>query len=55
MYSFGWAPPSRVTMLSLLKPLAVRWASVALGRRSPAICSRVNSSNGMLSLKAPIT
>ena len=41
-YSRGWAPPSRVTMLSRLKPVAMRAAVSAPGIRSPASCSRVN-------------
>ena len=38
-----------------LKPDAIFWSWVALGSRSPAICSMVNSSYGMFWLKALIT
>ena len=37
------------------KPVAIFWSSVALGSRSPASCSTVNRSNGMLRLKALMT
>ena len=38
-----------------LKPLAIFCSMVGFGSRSPAICSIVNWSNGMLRLNASIT
>ena len=48
-------PPSALPRWLRLKPVAIRWSSVALGSRSPASCSTVNWSNGMFVLKASIT
>src|SRR5205807_1502320 len=54
-YSFGCAPPSRVTMFRRLKQVAARCSTVGLGSRSPASCSMVNWSNGLFRLKESIT
>ena len=54
-YSSSIVPPSWVFMWLRLKPDAMRVESFASGRRSPASCSTVNRSKGMLSLNAPIT
>jgi hypothetical protein len=48
-------PPSPLPRWLRLKPVAMRCSSVALGSRSPAICSTVNWSKGMLALKASMT
>ena len=44
----GCAPPSRVIMFRRLKPVAIFCSVVGLGSRSPASCSIVNWSNGLL-------
>src|SRR5579885_3151212 len=54
-YSSGIAPPSKLIMWLRLKPVAIFWSSVACGSKSPASCSMVNSSNGILRLKALMT
>ena len=47
-YSSGIDAALGVAMWLRLKPVAIRWSSVGLGSRSPASCSMVNRSNGML-------
>ena len=43
-------PPSPFWLWLRLKAEAMRWSSVAPGSMSPASCSMVNWSNGMLAL-----
>lgn len=47
--------PSRVIMFKRLNPLATNCSVEGFGSRSPAICSRVNWSNGLLLLNALMT
>ena len=47
-YSLGWRPPSAEVRFNRLYADATRCSMVACGIRSPASCSRVNASNGLL-------
>ena len=54
-YSSASPPPSSLTLVLRLNPVAMRWAKVGWGNRSPANWSMVNWSNGWFLLKASIT
>ena len=54
-YSASIAPPSSLVTCARLKPLAIFWSTVASGIRSPASCSTMKRSYGLLSRNALIT
>src|SRR5207248_9460297 len=53
--SSSLVPPSLLVSVLRWNAVATSWSSVGWGSRSPAICSTVNTSNGLLSLSARIT
>ena len=53
--SSSLVPPSLLVIVLRWKAVAIRVSSLASGRRSPAICSIVNWSNGLLALNERMT